>query len=427
MNMGFLTGISNRFPNGYVQENIKALIAAGFCARNMPSPYAKLVALSALAVTHIPFFEKLVDTPFTQLFPRVVFSGVLEQNRLSKISHYVTSLVLAVAAYSRRDKFSVLAATGTILTMPQSIKLFQKALSFIKRECSSTQVPTPLLSNVPLGYPVRVKVLEWGSVAQNYEPADFTQQGILDRSLKQGFICNNLSDSYDEKYADPVDPSAVKEALIKGRVKNQYGVSLEECCVKAVDDITNRPFNPAGRTGLAGRGAWPLWGPNPRLINVVCRIFNNKLQLLVQTTTLEGKYLIPENIWQIKTYQCKGMKSACSNTSQTSLSLGGQLLKDNRNTDNAWLFSKGYGYFLADKQWKPDNSLEGVCWMNLDADLISKLHDSHAELVKLCLDRFSRDTKAVPLKIDKRIFSEAQKSKSWFPKLDRIRHLFRYG
>uniref|UniRef100_A0A1I8IXU0 Phorbol-ester/DAG-type domain-containing protein n=1 Tax=Macrostomum lignano TaxID=282301 RepID=A0A1I8IXU0_9PLAT len=135
----------------------------------------------------------------------------------------------------------------------------------------------------------------------------------------------------------------------------------------SLDAATGRPLNPAGRTGLAGRGRLPAWGPNHRALLLVTRWSDKErrgkraLELLaLPADSGEGGYRAPElparrlpidgdcRRLLADAQQRQGgqapltvPEAAAARLSEVTAAagpgFGGAYLDDELNTDSAWL------------------------------------------------------------------------------------------
>lgn len=97
-------------------------------------------------------------------------------------------------------------------------------------------------------YPARAAVrnLNWKIPEPNYAPVEFTHESVYDNDCtkKEG------------GWADPEFSKKFQEEVLKTRTSNalELGGSL------VFDPTSGRPLNPAGRTGISGRGLLGKWG-----------------------------------------------------------------------------------------------------------------------------------------------------------------------
>ena len=132
-------------------------------------------------------------------------------------------------------------------------------------------------------YPTRKEVddalTSWGVDYPDYSPEEWTADDVLanDRDLRTG-----------GRWADPPD---VKRAGLDQRVS--YAANGQATAVLLDDD--GMPRNPAGRTGLRGRGLLGKWGPNQAADPIVTRYDpqTQKLQMVAIHRKDTGEWAIP--------------------------------------------------------------------------------------------------------------------------------------
>ena len=88
--------------------------------------------------------------------------------------------------------------------------------------------------------------MSWDQVCNKYNPEDYTAPHVMDASREGG-------------WADAEEPRAERNRWRKQGTKNVR------------EDKDGRPLNPAGRTGLRGRGSLGHWGPNPVVDTIITR------------------------------------------------------------------------------------------------------------------------------------------------------------
>ena len=100
----------------------------------------------------------------------------------------------------------------------------------------------------PLRYQVKDVDVPWQVTLKSYSPTTFTSKALLVRGK-------------DARHKiDPADCGTIRD--IRGRNTFEGPLQFDERSVT---------LNPRGRTGLAGRGVLPRWGPNQTVTLVVTR------------------------------------------------------------------------------------------------------------------------------------------------------------
>jgi len=251
------------------------------------------------------------------------------------------------------------------------------------------------------GYPERFVVsdafVRWDIPFPSYNPPDFTSPQIL------------------SKKASPsgVDPADVKQVDFSTRITFENGGLL------LFDASTRRPINPAGRTGLCGRGRLYKWGPNHAADPIVSRV-NEQSQameiVVIQRSDL-GNWALPGGMVDFNekhqdACQREFAEEACANSfgSNTTaqqqrdvlkrvfadnnrVSMWCQYVDDPRNTDNAWIETCAFHYHI---NWMLSNELKlkagddavNVRWLPLTQQ--QNLHANHQQLVDHAVELFKK-------------------------------------
>ncbi|PAA74606.1 hypothetical protein BOX15_Mlig004825g3 [Macrostomum lignano] len=201
----------------------------------------------------------------------------------------------------------------------------------------------------PARLPLRPDQLAWAAeLPGGYKPPEFSApepdaDGEVDRDDPAGLAFN----TFDEA---------------SGSERRSFAAAPY-----SLDAATGRPLNPAGRTGLAGRGRLPAWGPNHRALLLVTRWSDKErrgkraLELLaLPADSGEGGYRAPElparrlpidgdcRRLLADAQQRQGgqapltvPEAAAARLSEVTAAagpgFGGAYLDDELNTDSAWL------------------------------------------------------------------------------------------
>lgn len=151
---------------------------------------------------------------------------------------------------------------------------------------------------------------DWLVAAPDYAPPTYTAGKLLLTAAGSGLI-------------DPESPlpGQIHFNRAEGSLDRRSFTAAGEGGPYAIRD--GLPLNPAGRTGLAGRGALPLWGPNKVLHLVRWRVRDGTTECAVVTASGRLPELEPT-------------------TERSWVSKGGKvvfrgLVEDERNTDSAWV------------------------------------------------------------------------------------------
>ncbi|EGD83708.1 hypothetical protein PTSG_11463, partial [Salpingoeca rosetta] len=120
-----------------------------------------------------------------------------------------------------------------------------------------------LYANVPGVIKGAVLQRSWLENDVSYQPADYTATAVL-----------SAGD------ADPQDPSSIR--FNASGIAAEDGVDRRSVAGTYVV-FNNRPLNPCGRTGIAGRGVLKRWGPNPTFHCFVTRYARDASGKLLMT------------------------------------------------------------------------------------------------------------------------------------------------
>jgi len=261
-------------------------------------------------------------------------------------------------------------------------------------------------------YPQRVHVpshkVQWSIAWAAYEPPHYLDPHVQasDRTLLDG------------GFADPEDPSLLRPSMWAQRSSCEGPIQMHR-----LDTFTVWPRNPRGRTGLAGRGALGLWGPNRKVYMIVTRRLDDdqddlggggQLEVLVRLAPdkktacrLPGGFEKPDYARRFPTSFGRAVRQIAKSTwfpagpaDDEEVLLGTMLglecygttfqgyVDDARNTDNAWVEAMVTQYHLSPQDGEShvashwaDNldryrQLHGFRWIRA-----SPSHPDHADLL----------------------------------------------
>lgn len=248
----------------------------------------------------------------------------------------------------------------------------------------SSQSSTPIKSRAQIakGYPARQPVAEadaaWNQPLPNYFPPEYTA----------GVVFQN-----EGKWADPRDVHAVQRQFMTLNNGQEQPVTL---------DALGRPLNPLGRTGIQGRGLLGRWGRNQAGDPLVTRSSpeNERIQLLVIERKDSGLKALPggmvdegENIAATVARELAEETSAKLDFANAIQIFAG-VVDDPRNTDNAWMETTVLHKHLtaqdqAQLTLKAGDDASAVHWVDIDAELLSSMYASHADYVRMAMQRLS--------------------------------------
>ncbi|XP_004629317.2 ADP-ribose pyrophosphatase, mitochondrial [Octodon degus] len=198
-------------------------------------------------------------------------------------------------------------------------------------------------------------LVEW----QDYNPVEYTALSVL----------------AGPRWADP----QISESNFSPKFNEKDG-HVERKSQNGLYEIENgRPRNPAGRTGLVGRGLLGRWGPNHAADPIITRwkrdSSGNKI-----THPVSGKCIL--QFVAIK-------RKDCGEWAIPGIYKG--YVDDPRNTDNAWMETEAVNYHDETGEIMDNLALEAgddagkVKWVDISDKL--KLYASHAQFIHLVAEK----------------------------------------
>ena len=245
--------------------------------------------------------------------------------------------------------------------------------------------------------------------AYNYSPKEYTAPFIEENARKGAFIGDN------GRFADDADPSTITWDKSPKRTSHTGPIVLGK---------DHRPLNPMGVTGVTGRGELGLWGPNHAADTIITRpgangttevlmiqrkdtgelalpggmlgeqkgdTLNAALEELAREALAQGalvvggdgeeKNLNPEAI-DDKVKELKKLKSFQG----ANVTFKG-MVKDRRNTDNAWMETQAWSVHLGPEEaaglrLQPGDDAGAALWVPVTEDNIKNLYASHSEIIR---------------------------------------------
>ncbi|CAF1528293.1 unnamed protein product [Adineta steineri] len=181
-----------------------------------------------------------------------------------------------------------------------------------------------------------------------------------------------------------------------------------------IDDKTNRPRNPAGRTGLSGRGLLGHWGPNHAADPVITRWaknqpnFKGKVLEIVLINRKDNNHLalpggmIDEGENAFVAAKREFLEEAMNSNDDAVVeqidklfenadSIYKDYVDDPRNTDNAWMESEAIdahdetGELTKDLKLEAGDDAAKVKWVQLDR--VRNLYASHESMVRIAVKK----------------------------------------
>ena len=154
-------------------------------------------------------------------------------------------------------------------------------------------------------------------------------------------------------------------------------------------DSENKPLNPKGRTGIAGRGSLWFWGPNPMVYFIPLRFDkqSQNVEILLNSETDRNP------IVNVHMRRHEELENAISRI-ESKIPFGFKdwekkeihsgYLYDPRQTDNAWVEGKAFVTYYTDAadQVVNTSSEYHFVWKVLEPSYINDLYSTYAELVR---------------------------------------------
>lgn len=234
----------------------------------------------------------------------------------------------------------------------------------------------------PERFPVPDHLVGWDSPYPGYAPPYHVAEVVLANDC----TVNRAG------WADPEDLSLLAE--LPGR--SPAGIPLR--------DGAGRPLNPAGRTGLAGRGLLGKWGPNYAADPIITRINRRekRLELLAVQRRDNDQWAIPGGMVDRGEQVSRTLARELEEETGVTLDMGrGRLVyrgyvDDPRNTDNAWMETTASHLHLDPEtaqrlEPRAGSDARAVRWFPLTPDSIRTLYASHCALVLSALEALAGD------------------------------------
>jgi len=246
----------------------------------------------------------------------------------------------------------------------------------------------------PERFPVPDQSVGWETACSDYAPTYYVSPVVL----------KNDSSRNPAGWADPEDVSLVAEIP-----RESFSGALRH-------DTLERPLNPAGRTGIAGRGLLGKWGPNYAADPIITRINRDErcVEMLAIQRRDNGQWAIPGGMVDKGEEVSRTLARELQEETGIVLDMGEGdyvyqgYVDDPRNTDHAWMETTAKHVHLdhetAEKMdLQAGDDARAVRWLALTPENISNLYASHCALVKSALAGFGRGEHGMLTGIDKEI------------------------
>lgn len=232
--------------------------------------------------------------------------------------------------------------------------------------------------------PVPDEKVSWDVEWADYNPTEYTAPEVEKKPV----------------WADNPDPKTIKKFnALDGKVDRTSLTGTYQ-----VDEKTNRPKNPQGRTGLSGRGLLGHWGPNHAGDPVVTRWADKDkkiLEIILIKRKDTGERALPGGMVDAGEHVSTAIKrefieeamNSNSNAEKqieelfkTATPIYEGYMDDPRNTDNAWMETQAVnmhdesGELTKDLKLEAGDDASKVKWVRLDRD--HNLYAGHEKIIK---------------------------------------------
>ncbi|HYG84297.1 MAG TPA: NUDIX domain-containing protein [Verrucomicrobiae bacterium] len=163
-------------------------------------------------------------------------------------------------------------------------------------------------------------------------------------------------------------------------------------------DALGRPLNPAGRTGIEGRGKLWKWGPNFASDAILTREIDSQIEALVIERQDTGQLAFPGGFDEGQDSRQSAERELFEearisyNMLQSEPLFVGVAATSLRNTDNAWIETAAhYAHVGKEGQLlvpRPADDAKSAMWLPLAAIDICRMSDAHASYTVLLKNRF---------------------------------------
>lgn len=224
----------------------------------------------------------------------------------------------------------------------------------------------------PERFPVPDELVPWEADYPGYHPPYYVAPVVL----------ANDSTVNPKGWADPEDISLLAQ------------IPTESMSGRLRHDSAGRPLNPAGRTGMAGRGLLGKWGPNYAADPIITRInrISGTVEMLAVQRKDNGQWAIPGGMVDKGEEVSGTLSRELREETGVTLDMGqGRLIyrgyvDDRRNTDHAWMETTAkhlhIGPEIAEQMdLKAGDDARAVRWLPLTPRAARNLYASHCSLV----------------------------------------------
>lgn len=283
-----------------------------------------------------------------------------------------------------------------------------KALSPILDTFTAVLAKYPPLTKTHTNYGVGVRTaypaspardaLKKGETPEPYSPVYHVADVVISSAWAPG---KPPAQSWADPECNDIEAEVAAQVAAGRKRVMPYGLSLTDLSFNRVNGF---PVNPMGLTGITGRGELGLWGPNPAADPIIFRMINTMLcVLLIQRADGTKQWAFPGGMVDptdptISATAVRELKEetgfSVEDLSQYSLDpVYNGYVDDARNTDNSWMETNAYAWFLTDDV--PSNKIKlseggdgeetlAAKWVPVTPDLLEdgRLFASHAAILR---------------------------------------------
>lgn len=240
--------------------------------------------------------------------------------------------------------------------------------------------------------------------ASSYSPKEYTAPFILENAKQGAFIGDN------GRFADDPDVTKITDWNSSYKRTSHAGpITFDE---------NGRPLNPMGKTGVTGRGALGLWGPNHAADSIVTRSgANGATEVLLIQRKDTGQWALPggmvedeKNVFNVALNELAeealvlessaGAKKLHRETIDSKVEKLKQLqcfqdakntfkgvVDDPRNTDNAWVETEAWNVHLGSEETaalhlQAGDDARDARWVAVTPENIDNLYASHSKIIR---------------------------------------------
>jgi ADP-ribose pyrophosphatase len=248
------------------------------------------------------------------------------------------------------------------------------------------------------GYPPRMQVpddkVSWNVPLESYKPPAYTAPSVFKNDVTKdpkGWADPDSTTAAAKLHSLTQGAGPVKMAISQSLIDRETGKPMEV------------PLNPAGRTGIEGRGLLGKWGANFAADAMLTRVTKDgELQLFVIQRGDTGEWALPGGMAEPGENAAQTAARELHEEAGVQLDLGPGAARviysghvdDPRNTDNAWMETTVEHKHLpadvtAQLKFKAGDDAVGTWWMPVTKENVASLYASHGNFVRDALKGWS--------------------------------------